>query len=803
MWDRPSAGLVRPAFLCFCLAVLPASVRAEQNLPAPALVARVVAVDIPGAGPVSQVGYFHPGGPIHDNPGFAAFTKSGRILDPQRVLVAGTSNFGEKRARPQEPGGIVLSIDTSGTDVLVIPGRFAAGGGQAATLTGRVQIFTAQDPAFINGVNTPKAVTAELPPVSNPLGISINNGFGRLWFANAPFGARGPGTESIVDPGGQPLAGAPSKIAGGVFAGDRTDRKPQRITGGLRAGAIATALLGMSPDGSKRAVFAVLTADGALVQAHTEQNVDGLAPPGTIGAIPLPASGAASDALVTRAGMLLNWVPDRILYASDPMRNAILALTLADDGVVFRVAGRRRIEAPEFDAPVDIAAAVPEIGNPAVASNTTLAGGSDIYVANRGNGTVLRLSQAGKVLAVRHVSVAGETLGPRRLNGIAVSRDARRIWLTVSGPLPGYPHSRGGLIVVPAFRGERAASAEPIMREAGLARRGAELFQTALTVAQGLGPLYNARSCSECHGYPSLGGTGPAGLGLAMRIGRFADGAYDPLLGRGGPIARRHAIGELGVPCALAAGLPAGANLVSLRNAPSLFGTGLIDSIPDAAIRARAAAETRQGIAGRPNLIRDGLGRAHVGRFGWKADTTTLEEFVAEAMRDELGITNPLRPADLVAAPPRCEMVADPKDSGRTLRALTAFVASLPSPASSAPHRLPQGARLFASLGCASCHAPMLPGARGDVPLYSDLLLHDMGAALDDNVVQGQARGRDWRTTPLWGLRRRVRFLHDGRATTLAAAIAAHDGEAGHSAAAFRSLPVSQQNRLIAFLQTL
>jgi mono/diheme cytochrome c family protein len=797
MRKRMPAGSIGRVFAVVGLAVLPASVWAEDREPAQTLAARIVAVNIPGAGPVSQVGYFHPGGPIHDNAAFAAFTKPERILDPQRVLVAGTANFGAPPARPHEPTGAVLSLDPDGKDVLAIPSDFAGAGNQAAALNGRVRLYTAQSPAFINGVNTPKAVTAGLPPVSNLLGISINNGFGRLWFANAPFGAKGIGTESIVDPGGQPLAGAPSKLAGGVFAGDRTNRKPQLIAGSLRTGAVATALLGMSPDGSKRAVFAILTADGALAQAHTERNVDGLAPPGTISAIPLPPPDRAPGALVTRAGMLFNWVPDRILYVSDPMRNAIVALALADDGKVFHVAGRRRITAPELNAPVDIAAAVPEVGNPGVSSNTTLAGGSDIYVVNRGNGTVVRLSQAGRVLAVRRIAVAGEMLGPRRLNGIAVSRDAARIWLTVSGPLPGYPRSPGGLIEVPAFRGGRAADAAPP------ARRGAPLFRTAFTVEEGLGPLYNARSCSACHGFPALGGAGPAGLGLAMRIGRFDSGAYDPLLGQGGPIARRHAIGELGAPCRLAAGLPPRANLVSLRNAPSLFGAGLIDAIPETAIRARAAAEARAGGAGRPNLVRDRAGRERIGKFGWKADVASLEQFVAEAMRNELGLTNPLAPTDLMDIPPGCTRVADPKDDGRIVHALAAFVASLPRPASYAPDPASRGARLFASIGCALCHVPTLPGAGGAVPLYSDLLLHDMGPVLDDGVVQGEAHGRDWRTAPLWGLRERIRFLHDGRATAIAAAIAAHGGEAERAVTAFRNLPAEDQRRLIAFLSAL
>ena len=91
--------------------------RAEE----PVLIARIIAVGLPGAGAVSGVGYFHPGGPIRDKPEFAAFTQPGRILDPDRVLITGTSNFGTPKAPPNEPAGAALSIDASGTAVIAIP----------------------------------------------------------------------------------------------------------------------------------------------------------------------------------------------------------------------------------------------------------------------------------------------------------------------------------------------------------------------------------------------------------------------------------------------------------------------------------------------------------------------------------------------------------------------------------------------------------------------------------------------------------------------------------------------------------
>lgn len=129
--------------------------------------------------------------------------------------------------------------------------------------------------------------------MSNPLGLSNNYAFGRFWPANAPYGDRGVGSSSILDPTGLPLAGpplaAPNKLIGGVYVGKLTDRdvvtmpmQPQVISGALNTGAVGTALLGPSPDGTCKAVFAVVTADGAIVQEHTLKGLDGLAGPDTV-----------------------------------------------------------------------------------------------------------------------------------------------------------------------------------------------------------------------------------------------------------------------------------------------------------------------------------------------------------------------------------------------------------------------------------------------------------------------------------------------------------------------------------------
>jgi hypothetical protein len=416
------------------------------------LLGRIVAVGIPGAGALSPVGAFHPGGPIHDKPDFAAFTRPGAMLDPTRLLVASTSNFGAPLAQPHMPPGAILSLDPRTTTPLVVPPTFASGDGQATALDGCVQLLTANSPAFVNRLSNPQAVTGALAPVAAPRGISLNNAFGRPWFANTPAGLHGAGVESVVDPEGRPFAGAPHQAAGGVFTGPLLNRQPQQAPGALIYGAVGNALLGKSPDGSGRAVFAVALADGSLVQVHVEHGVDGLAPAGTIGALYNVEHGIGSMSLVTRVGVVFNWVPDRILYVTDPVHHAVAVLTLVDDGSIFRLQQVRHLVNTDLNVPVDVAPAVPEIANPGFASNTTLAGGSDLYVANRGNGSIVRLRQDGTVIAVRQVAVPGlGPLGTERLNGLAVSPDATRLWVTVSGTLPEFPQADGIVVELPAF----------------------------------------------------------------------------------------------------------------------------------------------------------------------------------------------------------------------------------------------------------------------------------------------------------------------------------------------------------------
>lgn len=638
------------------LSLLPASGFAGDQTPDWRLSARIVAVGLPDVAGVREVGRFHVGGPIPGNPEFLMATREGRVLDPLRVLVAVGSNFGAPPGDPALEVGAILSIDphagkSGGT--IIVPQELNNG-------DGRVQLYTAQSERFLNQRYNAGARTARLAAASGPRYISINNAFGRPWIANAPNGVAGEGSVTVVDPDGAPLANAPSREAGGVFAGRHTDREQapkaqpsgwlgkllnyresgQLTPGGMQAGALGTAFLGPSPDGSGFAVFAAVTADGGVVQIHVQDGVDGLAGPGTVSA----GHGIGDDPGVI--GLAFKWNPDRALYIADPGRDRMVLLDLEDDRRHFTVARTRTISLPEFDRPVDVAAAIPEIANPQFSSHTTLAGGSDLFVANRGDGSLLRLSQDGRLLARATIEIPGlGPLGADRVRAIATSADAQRIWITIGGAAPGFPRHEGALIEVGVFDEHGAAAAtqktQSAAADASVAVHGKQLFQIDFTPQMGLGPLFNATSCVACH--PGPGGASIDESHFARRIAHM-----DPGSGRAvaidhpnSPVARRHALrdGMKTVPAAM----PRQANVISLRMPLALYGIARIDEIPDSVIEAQAVSKG-DGIKGRAHNVVDPQGASRVGRYGWKADIATLEDMVANAFANELGVTSATGP---------------------------------------------------------------------------------------------------------------------------------------------------------------
>jgi len=345
---------------------------------------------------------------------------------------------------------------------------------------------------------------------------------------------------------------------------------------------------------------------------------------------------------------------------------------------------------------------------------------------------------------------------------------------------------------------------------------GKEKFIAVQTPETGLGPVFNGRSCAECHSVPAPGGSGAALDKRVIRFARQVEGQpFNPLLHLGGPNLQKFSVGGELPGCSLAPEVvPAEANLTGLRQPPQLFGLGLIEAIPDSEILVRAdpTDEDGDGIAGRAN-VSNGV----IGRFGWKAAVPTILDFVGLAMVNELGVTNYVFRNEMSPQgqpiPAGCDVAADLEDADAARLSLFMFFTTYLAP----PPRGPitdaalRGEAVFAQTGCALCHTPsMMTGPNAiealneqEVPLYSDLLTHYMGGALDDHIIEGAAGGGRWRTAPLWGLRARHFFLHDARATDLVTAMRLHGGEASQVRNLFFNLPAIQRADLLAFLRSL
>ena len=373
----------------------------------------------------------------------------------------------------------------------------------------------------------------------------------------------------------------------------------------------------------------------------------------------------------------------------------------------------------------------------------------------------------------------------------------------------------------------------------------------------GLGPVYNASSCVACHHQGGPGGGG----GLDHNVTKFI------VLDRRGRVTREGVVHAHGVgfqetlqdidPALPPFSQPSLIQLETLqrtsefrnreiliqkeirlsqRNTPALFGARLIDELPEEVIVnnekdqriARATSPRPQEVpVGRALRLTDG----RVGRFGSKAQTASLSDFVQAACANELGLGNPGHPQ------PRPLSIPDYPERGLDLTKdqcdqITAFVASLPRPVERLPKsieaqgiagavlrssgieiRIPGailGKQLFVTTGCADCHTPKLGPIEG---IYSDLLLHDMGEELGADGSYGRSEnGRpgdgspspgEWRTPPLWGVADSAPYLHDGRAATLELAIHLHGGTGRLAARQFKGLGADDQQSLVAFLKTL
>jgi CxxC motif-containing protein (DUF1111 family) len=301
----------------------------------------------------------------------------------------------------------------------------------------------------------------------------------------------------------------------------------------------------------------------------------------------------------------------------------------------------------------------------------------------------------------------------------------------------------------------------------GGAADGRALFTRIWSVRDGLGPTFNATSCTACH---SLGRNMPT---AAPPVWVSPD-VVDPT---GGHLFRLFAVRHDGTVRALIP--PRGA---SQRRAPLLAGVGLLERY---ASRIHGAGGTTRGL------------------FGWKARYPSLELAIAGALAGEMGVTSHLFPTD---GSNRSQVDAVVEISREELQLLVAFVGTTPPPVvRSFDATAIRGERVFAQIGCAECHrSDAIESELGPVRPYTDLLLHDMGEALEDSVAEPQAAKRQFRTPPLWGIgENRRAFLHDGRATTLDGAIRAHAGEAGTTADVYQSLSERDQQAILAFLASL
>jgi CxxC motif-containing protein (DUF1111 family) len=439
----------------------------------------------------------------------------------------------------------------------------------------------------------------------------------------------------------------------------------------------------------------------------------------------------------------------------------------------------------------------------------------------------------------------------------------------------------------PGVRAVAVGSGQPL---AGLNAEQMQYFQDGLSrfmqvdsvlgsvsgePGRGLGPGFNSNSCGSCHSQPAQGGSSPSAseypnIGQNPQIGAAGDAgatnAIPSFITADGPVREARfpfAVNSFGSLSQTPDGgvhdlftiagrsdasgcvmpQPDFERMERLHNLifripTPVFGAGLIENIPDAAILANmdanAGLKQRLGISGHPNLSgNDGT----ITRFGWKAQNKSLSIFSGEAYNVEIGVTNEGFPDERGNAPATCLYNPTPEDTTN----FTAIGQAIPSdvvafsdfmrflappvpstqgiPGNPLPQSIQSGRSVFSQVHCDLCHTPILQTgpsyyaqalSQQNAPLFSDLLVHNMGAGLADNVSQGAAGPEEFRTAPLWGVGQRIFFLHDGRATAanggLLNAIQSHAGpgsEANRVIALFDSLPDQQKQDLLNFLRSL
>jgi CxxC motif-containing protein (DUF1111 family) len=388
-----------------------------------------------------------------------------------------------------------------------------------------------------------------------------------------------------------------------------------------------------------------------------------------------------------------------------------------------------------------------------------------------------------------------------------------------------------------------------------------DTFDEFEEISDGLGPLYNAQSCRECHQSPVSGGiTQISELRVGHRgpNGQFENPSIPVAHGKaiitGRTLVNDRAICPSGTfpKIELQERAPDSENIRTTRLSLNLLGDGFVEAVPDRTLLDIAKNQCRQTqgrICGQALYvpILEAPGQTAVGRFGWKDAHASLLSFSGDAYLNEMGITNKLFPTEVTAL---CNTAPEPNDTPgpdglEDIDLFARFIRSTKAPPRDAAladtPEAEAGSRLFDNTGCSTCHvrtlvtAPAgteinggtfkLPAALGSKTFhpYSDFLLHDVGTGDGIAVAMQEHFGaaamkRTWknfsykslqdaankvRTAPLWGVRTHSRLMHDGNSLTLTDAILRHKGEAQEAAEKFRGLSPQEKSALLTFLNSL
>jgi Di-haem oxidoreductase, putative peroxidase len=345
------------------------------------------------------------------------------------------------------------------------------------------------------------------------------------------------------------------------------------------------------------------------------------------------------------------------------------------------------------------------------------------------------------------------------------------------------------------------------------------IFEEVETIADGLGPTYNAQSCRECHQDVVTGGASQV---AEHRTGRVENGQFFESLG-GSLIHSRATHAEATEIVAFQD------DIQTFRISTNTLGSGFVEAIANATIlgiRDRQPQNMRGTAVVVPVLEANGVAR--IGRFGWKGQHASLESFAADAYLNEMGITTPLLPDENTSSGrdvAAYDLVPDPEDDGMDVVAFANFMRSTKAPPRGdiTPDVI-AGDEIFTRIGCATCHVPSITTAPAGTRInggalvvtpalgskiihpYSDFLLHDIGTGDGMPVLPTEEyfpTANQIRTAPLWALRTRNRLMHDGLSFTREEAIGRHQGQASEVRRRFDALSAAMKAQLLRFLDSL